>query len=559
MTCLVLFSAPEQYGKSAMQGHYYITSSKMSRTTDTTTFDLTQANYGMINHLWSFSMADSTETVGLWNTTDTHVAFTGMRLGKGVFSMAIFSDTTRAASSAADTSPYATPSPVWLNATASGVTQVGANAYTRQISSPAGGVAQFKGLTQAAANDKYVEVNCRMIQPYFGSTAWKDINNTTAGTTGTSGFLVTCMTGISQCVNDHTAAVSGRTAANSLLTATEHASCLNDPRYMNWRQMSIVIEWDGTVVWYRVDSYYNPAAHSIASSWGPGTVLSSHIASARDNTTITTTDQSKSYVFALADGSGIQLAHITGGSAVVTAPTDNTTAGTGTNGLTSSVSTFTNTSPNRVEQNYCSEAKLLLAGSTSTEITALADTIKTYSDGYKATVSLKLDYVLAGAAGGWRGACMVYYSTQYVSDETNGAICVAAVQSTTGLGADLASVKLMHITATAWHTGSSSRAVTPSGAALSDAKYGIVYAPTAAATNTFTEGYYASASWYQPKYSAMYTLVGRWGKGDFAGSYCMQGSGSTSYFSHAGAGITLTSAVTLAAGAVTLGSALLAM
>merc|ERR1711990_254586 len=117
--------------------------------------------------------------------------------------------TTRTFAVAADTAVYATPSPVWLNATASGVTQVGANAYTRQISSPAGGVAQFKGLTQATANDKYVEVNCRMIAPHFGHTAWQDIDNST-NTTSTSGFLLTCMTGISNCVNNHTAVVNTR-------------------------------------------------------------------------------------------------------------------------------------------------------------------------------------------------------------------------------------------------------------------------------------------------------------------------------------------------------------
>lgn len=88
---------------------------------DTSTFDLTQANYGMINRIWAFSMANSTETVGLWATTDTHVAFTGMRLGKGVFSMTKLS-TTRTAATAADTDVYATPSPVWLNAVLSGVT-----------------------------------------------------------------------------------------------------------------------------------------------------------------------------------------------------------------------------------------------------------------------------------------------------------------------------------------------------------------------------------------------------------------------------------------------------
>jgi len=78
-----------------MVGHYE-NSSTIKKTADTTTFNLTQADYGMINYIWTFSMADSSETEGMWNTTDTHVAFTGMRLGKGVFSMTTFSDTTRA-------------------------------------------------------------------------------------------------------------------------------------------------------------------------------------------------------------------------------------------------------------------------------------------------------------------------------------------------------------------------------------------------------------------------------------------------------------------------------
>jgi len=81
-----------------------------------------------------------------------------------------------------------------------------------------------------------------MIHPYFGNVAWKDISNTTT-TTATSGFVVTCMTGISQCVSDISVTVAGRTAANSLLTAAEHASCLNDPRYLNWRQMTVSITW----------------------------------------------------------------------------------------------------------------------------------------------------------------------------------------------------------------------------------------------------------------------------------------------------------------------------
>lgn len=108
--------------------------------------------------------------------------------------------------------------------------------------------------------------------------------------------------------------------------------------------------------------------------------MSSHISIGTDNTTVTSTDFSKSYVFALADGSGIQLSHITGGSAVVVAPTANTSAGSGANTLTTSPSTFTNSSPTRVDQNYCSSTNLNLTGLADTS--ALASSVTAYSDGY---------------------------------------------------------------------------------------------------------------------------------------------------------------------------------
>lgn len=63
---------------------------------------------------------------------------------------------------------------------------------------------QFKGLTQSTTNDKYVEVVCRGIQPYFsGIKEFENISNATvtAGTE-TNGFYISCMTGISQCVNN---------------------------------------------------------------------------------------------------------------------------------------------------------------------------------------------------------------------------------------------------------------------------------------------------------------------------------------------------------------------
>jgi hypothetical protein len=257
------------------------------------------------------------------------------------------------------------------------------------------------------------------------------------------------MTGISQCVNNNDTVVSTRTAGNSLLTAAEHTTCLNDPRYLTWRQITIQFEWEGTVGWWRTDSYWNPADYVIASSWGPGTIMSSHIASGSDNTTITAADRSKSYVFALSDGSGIQLSHITGGSAVANAPTSNTSAGTGANNLTTSPTSFKNSSPDRVDQNYCSTTNLALTGLADTS--ALAATVTAYSDGYQATITMALDWLQAGAQGGWRGVCMVYYTSQYIQDDTNGAVCMTAVQSTgTGLGSDLAGVYLIHVPATTW-------------------------------------------------------------------------------------------------------------
>lgn len=94
--------------------------------------------------------------------------------------------------------------------------------------------------------------------------------------------------------------------------------------------------------------------------------------------------------------------------------------------------------------------------------------------------------------------------------------------------------------------------------ALTDAKYGIVNTPSSA-TYTYTGGYYASSAWYQPKYASSYADIARFGKDRYTGAYCMQGAGASSYFSAPAAGVQLQSAVKLAAGAIALGSAILAM
>jgi len=133
----------------------------------------------------------------------------------------------------------------------------------------------------------------------------------------------------------------------------------------------------------------------------------------------------------------------------VTAPSTNTTAGTGANALTTASTSFTNKFPDRVDgiNNLCSSTNLLLSGLADTS--SLASTITAYSDGYLATLTMALDWFQAGAAGGWRGVCMVYYTSQYIQDDTNGAVCMAATQATTG-PSDLAGVYLMHVKSTTW-------------------------------------------------------------------------------------------------------------
>jgi hypothetical protein len=155
------------------------------------------------------------------------------------------------------------------------------------------------------------------------------------------------------------------------------------------------------------------------------------------------------YVFALWNGSGISLSHLPGGTAKIVAPTANTTVGTGANALTTAKASFTNSFPERVNdsQNFCSSTNLLLSGLADTS--ALASTITAYSDGYLATITMALDWFQAGAAGGWKGVCMVYYTSQYIQDDTNGAVCMTAVQGTTGPN-DLSGVFLIHVPASTW-------------------------------------------------------------------------------------------------------------
>lgn len=43
---------------------------------------------------------------------------------------------------------------------------------------------------------------------------------------------------------------------------------------MTWRAMTLKIAYLGTIDWMRVDSYWNTASTSFASTWGTGVKLS---------------------------------------------------------------------------------------------------------------------------------------------------------------------------------------------------------------------------------------------------------------------------------------------
>lgn len=188
----------------------------------------------------------------------------------------------------------------------------------------------------------------------------------------------------------------------------------------------------------------------------------------------------------------------------------------------------------------------------------MSNTVTAFSDGYTGKTTLALDYILPGAAGGWRGLCLAYYSSQYVQDNTYGTVChIAATSTATGAGpTDLLASTLQHIPNTTWAPPAMSASVTTSTGALTLTKYGITFSPTGAAARTYNNGYFVTATWYQPKLASSYSDIARFGKDAYVGAYCAQGSGSTTYFSApATASVKLTGALSLAASLLALGSA----
>jgi hypothetical protein len=210
--------------------------------------------------------------------------------------------------------------------------------------------------------------------------------------------------------------------------------------------MTVKIEYDGTLVWYRTDSYWDQSSHIAGSTWGTSIILSANNDSTTDNSG--TTDVGKTYVFPMMDGSGISLNHLTYN---LVAPTGYTTAGTGSNALTTAPTAYTNVWPDKYELNLCGDSRLLLEGTDDAENT-LSAVITELSDGYKATIVISLESILAGNQARWRGVCMVMYTTEYIQDTENGSLCVVATTGSSDFqGPDeFGSNFLIHIPTLTW-------------------------------------------------------------------------------------------------------------
>merc|ERR1711981_1161831 len=321
--------------------------------------------------------------------------------------------------------------------------------------------------------------------------------------------------------------------------------------------MTVKVKLTGNAAeWYRVDSYYDSASTEFASTWGTGLIRSDSPITGNDNyasATANTTSRFLTYVFAYGDGSGIQVNHISAGWTV---PTTNNSSGTTGNALVAAPTVYTNSKPNRFSDNLCLASHLNLEGTADTS--SLSTTVTQWSDGYKGKTTLEMDYILPGGTSGWRGVCVVYYSSQYVMDNTNGAIChLAQVSSTTADGpTDFGASTLQHVQSTDWQPPAMSANVSPSAGVLSGGKYSLTISPASTTQRIFTAGYYTTAEWYQPKYASSYQGIARYGKDDYIGVYCVQGHTSTSYFqAPATAAVKLSSAAAFATGAIALASA----
>jgi len=204
--------------------------------------------------------------------------------------------------------------------------------------------------------------------------------------------------------------------------------------------MTVKVNYDGALVWYRTDSYFNGNSYQLGSTWGPSIKLSANIVTSADNNGLT--NLGKTYVFAMGDGSGVALHHITYNTY---APTTSTTAGTGTNSIVTATASYTNKFPNLYQEDYCSATNFKLSGTTDTG--SLTTAVKAWSDGYTVTSTVAMSRVITGAKGGWKGTCLAHYSDTNTLDNGTGSICHSVLHDSTSTAGptDFGASYLIHV------------------------------------------------------------------------------------------------------------------
>jgi len=203
---------------------------------------LAKATFGSIWNFWPFLSNESTSTNYYVAQAPDNAIFVGLKGGKGALHRATLTGTPRKYT-VTDTTIYT------VNAASSGVVT---------IASPIGGMGQFKGAVYGTTEMLYVQTICNGVAPMYYTTWALNLDGGTS-----NGWVVSCYTGIPQC---QSSLADGVTA----LLSTEVASCMNDPRYMTWRVMNLKIDKNGTLSWWRTDSYWDSTSTMFSSTWGPG-------------------------------------------------------------------------------------------------------------------------------------------------------------------------------------------------------------------------------------------------------------------------------------------------
>lgn len=138
---------------------------------------MAKATYGQLWGLYAF-LKEETGTDKIGAQTPDAMIFVGTSKGAGIafrFSMADDSGTLK--TSAIETKFTVT-----------------STSNVANIAGPAGGMGQFKGLTQGTEQVKYVQVICKGVAPLYYTTYPKNLDSAAS-----NGWIVTCYTGISQC------------------------------------------------------------------------------------------------------------------------------------------------------------------------------------------------------------------------------------------------------------------------------------------------------------------------------------------------------------------------